>query len=761
MPKAAPALVTFDAGELSPLLGGRIDLAKYPNACSRMENFIPLIQGPAQRRGGTRFVGEVKNSADRVWLIKFQVAETLSYLLEFGPLYIRFYVNHGQLVDGGGAPVEVVTPYNSAMLTAADGTCRIRVAQSADTMYIFHPDVWPQKLIRTSGTTFTLQPMQMSGGPFRDLNLNPNIILTPTGTTGAVFVNSTSGIFSPQYNGTLLLLQSKDLSAIKPWATMQAVGVGNMRRVGSRVYKCTGTGPITNPDRPQAYTGTLTPTHTDGKAWDGDGVDIVGDGDYGPIGVEWEYQHSSYGVLMIDAYVSPTQISGTVQGVLPADIVTTGTAKWALQLFSNIDGWPEHGAFWRKRLWLGAGRRLAGSVSNDFDNFAEKDPDEATADSAIIETLDSEQINNITWMVPSENLLLGTNGDEWIIGPIQDSQAVSASNIRADSKTANGSRGIQPVKVGERLLFVQNSGRKLRDYVYDYTSNSYPSTDTTKLNPGITKTGIIDLAYQQEPNSIVWAARTDGLLVGVTYDREQERSDIYGWHRHPMTNGAVEAIETIPSPNGTTDELWMVVRRVINGQTKRYVERMEPPLDDEQPIWESFYVDCGLTYRGPPFVRVITGLGHLEGQTVDILVDGAAHPRRVVSGGVIELQAPASIVHVGLPAPCRLDTTDIEAGAANGTSQGKTKRITNVVLRLYRSLGGKVGSPDSVTPAELNFRKPSDRMDQPPPLFSGDMPAEPWPDGYQGHAVMSYVNDQPLPATLLALYPIIETQDDR
>lgn len=852
MAKASPFLQTFDGGELSPLLGARTDLAKYFNGCATLENFLPTVQGPLVRRGGFQFIHPIKTG--RAWLIRFQVSERIAYMLEFGPYYIRFYTNRGLLAPGG-VPVEVATPYGPGDLTGEAGSCGIRVVQSADTMYIFHGKHQPRKLLRTGPEAFELQAVELSGGPFDDVNTDKNITVSVTAETGAVTINATGNIFDPLHVGSLFYIESADLAAVRPWAVYQEVSVGDRRRVDSRVYQCTATG------GDGAVTGVNTPIHAEGKAWDGDGIDIPDD-QRGPIGVEWEFLHAGYGIIEITEYLAGNEVRGTVAERLPSELVPGGgsstvtteypvtaiseslvpgrltvgaaghpfsandsitlsgtnfidpdlllpdasrdgayvissvatnvyeisgtfpsgrvydpsatgkatrtittnytehtpTYKWAHSLFSDVNGWPELGAFWRQRLTLIAGRKVAMSVIGDFESFDEKIGGEIAADSAIVQTLNARQINRVVWAVESDELMLGTDGDEWLIGPIQASQAVGPANIRAERRTSYGSRPIQPAEVGGKVLFIQSSGRRLRDYVYDYDTNNYASSDATKLATHVLESGAIDMTYQQEPDSVVWVARADGTLVGCTYDQEPGRSDVYAWHPHPLTNGRVESVEAMPAPDGGSDDLWVIVRRQINGQTVRYVELLRNPLRFEEAQQEAFYVDSGLTYRGAP-TSAISGLDHLEGETVQILADGAAHPDRVVENGSVELQWEASVVHAGLPAPCAMCTMSIEAGSANGTAQAKQKKITNVGVRMHRSLGGNLG-PTRDNLELLNFRRPSQPMGAPPPLFSGDMITA-WRGGFERDARIWYTNDQPLPVTLLGLMPIVSTNDDR
>ncbi|MCW3521243.1 hypothetical protein K6Y76_05015 [Burkholderia cenocepacia] len=769
MPKAAPQQVSFDAGELSPLLGARVDLSKYPNGCKVMENFIATVQGPAIRRGGKRFVAPIKDSTKQAWLLPFIVSDGIAYMLEFGDHYIRFFVNHGQLVSGG-TPVEIATPYALADLTTEDGTFAIRVAQSADTMYLFHGSYPMQKLVRTSATTFSLQTVTFVGGPFATVNIDNGVTVQASGQTGNVTLTASAGVFRASDVGTLFYLEQVDNSYVKPWAAHQQISVGDLRRVENRVYRCTMVGP--NVEDFFQVTGVETPTHTQGSRADGDFLDQATD-NYGAVGAMWEYQHSGYGTVLITGFTDAQHVTGMVTTNDPADpcmlpntVVSSGTYKWARALFNSTDGFPQMGTFWSERLCIMRDRWLALSVSADFEVFKTKDADQATDDSAIVQQLNARRLNKLAWMVESDSLLVGMTGDEWVIGKSNGSLALSATNMNARRRTSYGSKRLQPVEVGGTILFVQKSGRKLRDFKYDFSSDNYVSTDVTKIADHITRgragsnNGIMSICYQQEPHSVIWAARADGQLIGCTYDEEAGRSDVYGWHRHPDANGFVECVASMPAPDGASDDLWAIVRRQINGQTVRYVEYLNPSLQDDDAQASAFYVDGGITYSGAP-TTAVAGLAHLEGQTVAVLTDGAVHPSRTVAGGSIALEWPASVVHIGVPTKCRIQTMQLNAGAANGTAQGKTKRVSNIVTRFSRSQGGAVGPSFADSDLEpLNFRRPSNAMDNAVPLFDGDMESN-WRGGYEGQSWVCYQNDQPLPVTLLGFFPIVDTQDDR
>lgn len=833
MSKASPMIGNFNSGELSPMLDGRVDFNKYASGASELENFIPTVQGPIVRRGGTRFVHEVKNSAQRVFLYTFEFSVDQAYVIEFGNLYARFYTwdavtkVRGILESSPGVPVEVVTPYTTADLFNADGTPKLGLAQSGDILYIAHPLYQQRMLSRTSAIAFSLDLYEAKGGPWQILNDTATTVYA-SAETGAVTLTASAAIFSASDVGSLFYLESRDTNAIAAWEVSKSVTAGMRRRSDSKTYEALNSG----------TTGTNRPVHSSGALYDGD------------PGVQWQYRDPGYGYVKITGYTSPTVVSALVIDRLPSQVVGTGgaasktitaavsnflgnvrltvtahaittataasvsisyntidgegnpivavysgtvtvtpldantldtpipwttinsnfvsgtvsavstagvaTTRWAFSEWSSARGWPTDVAFFRERLWWGLKQQVWGSVAADFTDFSPRNIGEVTADMAISITLVSGKINDIQWMIGDEELLCGTAGGEFSIGELTNGDPIGPGNIRTNLISAYGSRAIQPIKNGDATMFIQRSGLKARDVSYDTLNYKYKGSDATVLAEHITQSGVINMSFALEPDPIVWAIRADGKLIGFTWNNEQE---VRGWHRHPIGgDGIVESLAVMPAAEGDRNELWLVVRRTIDGVTKRYVEYMDRPWRLGESQSRSFYMDSGLTYDGAP-TATLSGLSHLEGMTVDVLADGAPHPQVVVTAGAITLQRPASIVNVGLPCPCKYKSMRIEAGAADGTSQGKTKRIHKSVLRFLNTGGGKFGGSEQKLDA-IQFRTASDPMSQAVPLFSGDKVVT-WPQGYDGDGYLMYVNDQPLPATLVAYMPQVVTQDAR
>lgn len=886
MPKASPIRTSFNAGELSPLMDGRVDVAKYSNGCKVLENFIPTVQGPAVRRGGTRYVAEVKSSANRTWLARFEFSSTQSFVLEFGDQYIRFYFNRGQLQTAGVSPYnsatvtitiaspgvitwtghgfsngqavaftttgalptglsanttyyvvnattntfqvsatvggaaintsgsqsgthtghqvysignlvtvsgttyyciaqsngfiapnatywyaqsgsiyEIPSPYLLADLTNVDGGFAIDMVQSGDVIYMAHPDYPFQKLSRLGNTNWTIAPVDLLNGPFKDQNTTRTHTIYASATTGTVTLTASSALFTADMVGSYVYLEPADLSNIKPWYPGQEFSTnpfGVLRRSEGKTYTCATSGTVSAGK--VWRTGGDKPTHTYGTQADGDGGAIAGTV-VERNGLEWLFVDNGFGYVKITGFTSSTVVTAVVQGnnSLPGGVVgsTKATFRWALSAFSDVEGYPSKVTFFRERLTLAKGQQLFFSVAGDFENFASKDDSGiVTADMSIKATISSDQVNQVSWLAPSQALIIGTTGGEFACMENSTSEAFAPGNLKIEQQTSDGSRSITPARVGYSTLFVQRSGKKLKEAAYNFQQNGYVTTDLTVLSNHITGDGILQTAWHREPYVAMWSVRADGQLLGFTFNKEQ---DVVGWHRHiiggSFSSGqaVVESVAVIPSPDGTQDDLWMIVKRTINGQTKRYVEYLNRAFDREQDTQaDCFYIDSGATYSGSP-TTTITGLSYLEGQTVQVLADGAAHPDRTVTSGSITLQRSASKVQVGLACPATLQTNRIEAGAGDGTAQGKTKRINKVVIRFLDTLGALAG-PDADTLDTVEFRTTENLMNVAPPLFTGDKLIE-WPSGYDFDGYVMVQQPQPLPMTVVAVMPQLYTFD--
>lgn len=790
--RASPAITNFNAGELSPLLDGRQDLDFYYNGCSVLENFIPTVQGPARYRPGTVYVDR-SGTDSKSWLARFEFNYEQAFLLEFSDARLGFFSNRsrvtttktitnvtdngfgfcrvtssghgfydgyevtisgvvgvsnangtftvvrvdanafdisaafsGAYASGGEAvgPYTISTPYTAASLENDDGSCALSRVQVGDVVYLAGGGATPRTLSRTGATSWTLESFDPDDGPFMDQNEDEAVTVYASAATGTVTLEASDDIFTQDHVGVLMRLEAASIT-VEQWEPTVAVSSGAFRRYGSNVYECT--------DVSGSNTGTVPPTHTSGKQKDGSAS----------AWKEWEYLHSGYGVVRITAVTDGDTATATVLSRLPADVVGSGspTWRWRFGAWGDHNEYPTRVALWRDRLVFAGVRHLWMSKAGDYPSFAPDEFGQQTTGSGITIRPASPDNNAIRWMHSADALLVGTASTEFAVREITSTDPVGPANIKADPQTADGGRAVNPIRVGDTVFFVQRAGRALRAISYDIQRDGMVSSDVTRRSEHITESGLIDMAYQHTPDSIIWAVRADGVLLGFTYEREQ---DVMGWHRH--TTGEVESVQTLPSPDGTRDDVWLCVKRVVNGVTVRYIERLS---DDT-------YLDSALSYSGAP-ATVISGLAHLRAETVAVVADGARAPDAVVSGDSITLAEAASEVQVGLSYTGKIRPMRLEAGSRKGSAQGKTKRISKVVVRLKDARGITVG-PSFDDQEELVLREDSDEMDEVIPLYSGDVLVE-WDGGYDEDGYLCIQQTEPFPATVIGLYPQVNTSD--
>ncbi|WP_312631606.1 hypothetical protein [Pantoea piersonii] len=751
MPSATPAINSFNAGEFSPLMLGQTDFQKWKNGCKKMLNFIPRSQGPAERRGGTYFVSEVQDSGHKVWLAKFEYNTTQAFVLEFGPGYIKFYSDHGVALDGSGNPYIIYSPYTADDLTNDDGGFGLSMVQSGDVIYIccHTGEKPPYKLSRLSNTNWTMNPFDYAAslGPFDNINSSRSVTVytdqfriwssdgatrpdgTPT-TTSLCTITANSAIFQSGHVGGLFYIESSTDQVtdgtghdgyIPAWTsdTTETFSPGVFCRSDGKYYE----------DMLGTKTGSTQPTWTAGAHSDGQAM--------------WRYSNGGWGVIQITSVTSASVAVGKILTELPPSVrTTTGkTFKWAFGDWSGAMGYPTKVGFYKSRLCFAGNNKLWFSVASDYENFTPMSNGyEVESDDAINVQIEADSTNTIQWIAASSSLIVGTASSELTCSPSTTTSAFGPDNIQIVQESKYGSKGVNALIVGNTVLFVQRAGRKVRAVTADYQSGSYSSTDLSVLAEHITSTGIVDFAWQQEPDNVVWVVLANGEIVALTYNSEQE---VIGWHRHDV-GGVVESVTTIPDPSGNRDDVWMVVKRTINGATRRYVEYLKPAWDaDTQALSEAFYVDCGLTYSGYPVSRV-SGLDHLEGMTVSVTTDGAAHPDVVVSGGAISLQWSSSVVTAGLPYTSELVTLPFQ--------DSKIKRVNKVAILFVNSLGGKVSDENGRNTDTIETRDYSDMMDNVPGAYD-DIKEMTWPGDYNKYGCMKIIQDQPLPMTICAVYP--------
>lgn len=739
MALAAELQPAFNGGELSARMEGRADLNIYGVAAREILNMVVTVQGPAVKRPGTRHVAAAKAAASRVRLIPFIFNVTQAYVIEAGPNYFRFYTNNTRIETPPGTPYEIATPYGAADLAGLDW------AQSADVLYIVHAAHAPRELRRTGATSFVLVEQPLKKGPFRDRNRDETLTVQASAGTGTVTLTASAPLFVAGHVGSLIEIEARDFRSIPAWEPQVKIDpLSQKRRSEGKVYLATAW-----PSSGSKRTGTVQPTHLDGEAWDGtgSGEDINGK-DAG--GIRWQFLYGRAGIARITAVGSPTSATAEVLTTLPDEVVTAATDKWALGLFSTAEGWPSAITIRDERLYFAKGYDIAASVVGDYNDFSTRDEaGQLQPDLGFRRRTPSPNV--IRWLANDRQLLIGTASGEYAAQPVNAAQAISAENIQVPAQSFHGSEKVRPVQAAGRTIFVARTGRKLREAGYDFNFDRYRAADLMVRASHLGRAGFIDLAWQAEPEALLWALDAEGRLACLTYDEDQE---VRAWTRHAIAgrDAAVESIAVIPAPDNSHDQLWLAVRRTIGGGTVRHIERLTGWWAEGDPTASAFFVDAGLPAQSATPFTTVAGLDHLAGETVAVLADGATHPDRVVSAaGTITLDRPARRVAVGLLYPARVTTMQLNPQVPEGSSQSKLKRVVKLAIRLLETLGVRAGAPAG-RKDELFFRTSAMAMDGPPDLFSGDYMMG-FPGGWERDARVTIESFQPLPFTILSLAP--------
>lgn len=447
------------------------------------------------------------------------------------------------------------------------------------------------------------------------------------------------------------------------------------------------------------------------------------------------------GHVLITEYVSPTVVKGTVKKQLAS---TDETRDFAFAAWNGEKGYPSATGFYEDRLVFAGSKGFPQtfwtSKTGDYYNFGTSIP--SADDDGITATLNGGQMNGIKAIIAFGEMLLLTAGGEFKVSG--GGKAITGSNVLSQPQEYRGVSDVNPVTIGSRIIYVQHQGNIIRDLAYSYDVDKYTGDDLNLLASHLFEGHkIISMTYQQIPNSIVWCVRDDGLLLGLTYIKEQ---DIYAWHQHTTAGGKFVSVCNIGG--STEDKLYAVIER--GGQY--YVEIMES-RDKSTNVEDQFFVDSGITYEGEP-TDEISGLEHLEGYTVAILADGNVLPQQTVENGKVFLGNKYKKVHVGLPIDAEIKTLPIDFTAQDGTYLSRKKRIATVTLLLKDSRGGLFGMKENELD-EFKWRS-NEAYGEPISSQTGKFKVTIKSATYDETQQIIIKQPDPLPMTVLSLIPEIE-----
>lgn len=570
---------SFSGGEISPLLYGRTDQIKYETGLRAMRNYIAMRHGGATNRPGTMYVGTTQNGGNAVRLIPFIFNETgngQSYVLEFGNLYIGFYQNGG-VVTSGGNPYTIVSPYAQADISS------LKFAESADVITIVHPNYPPYELKRVTATNWTLS----------------QVSLTQPGT----------------------MLQNLVIAGTAGASDGRAYLVTGVNANGEESYLSQGLQVIATGIKPATVTTQIQLT------W---GQLAINPGSYYRVYMGYV---DSNNAICAWGYIGTSQTQTFVDtGVIPD---YTNAPPISQSPISGAGSYPSTVGFVQQRRVFGASSNSPllfymthpGSFSNIAFHTIPQSAD------AIFSTLAGQEVNMIQHIIELKFMLILTSGAEIYVQG-NGTGVVTPSGINASIQSQYGASPLRPLRIADTLIFNQALGSFIRDLRFDFVINGYNGNDLTVFASHLfEENSLVDWDYQKIPDSIVWAVRNDGVLLGLTYMREQQ---VLAWHRHDFTNGFVENVCCVPE-NGQY-AVYLCIRRVINGATVRYIERMSSRIWSD--VLNATYLDCFSSFNGTNQGSTTMALSAPGGNFIQ---DGTAYQQKLTLVSNTSFFTPAMV----------------------------------------------------------------------------------------------------------------------
>ena len=365
----------------------------------------------------------------------------------------------------------------------------------------------------------------------------------------------------------------------------------------------------------------------------------------------------------------------------------------------------------------------------------------AESDDSITDTVNARKLNIFKWIDTGDFIILANEGGLVKYWSGSQSDPLTPINKNAKKIIDEGASSVLPISFGSSPYYVGRDGKIIRTLQYSLQDDNYFGADVTLLSRSLIGSTVTEMAYQQAPHSIIWYVLSDGSLTSSTVDVAQK---ITAFTQQEDT-GSYKSIATIPKSG--YDEVWFVVEREVDGSTVKYIEYMTQY--DVSAQEDQFFVRSGITKTGATSTTV-SGLDHLEGETVSILADGYVQPDEVVASGAITLDRTAVTVQAGLGYDSTVETLDLNAGSAIGSGIAKKRQINQAWVKFYKTGAGvKIGTSSKMDTVQF---------DNPPTLYTG-LKKVTFPQGWKDEKTVRITQTNPLPLTVNGIFPDMHTND--
>lgn len=743
----------FTAGELKPSLHAREDLAIYQNGASKLENRIVLPEGGVVRRPGTRMVTPLidETQPGKLMAFKYSRADARMLCLSGGKAMV--------LTPGGGIVLSLGVPYTFDQPWGSADYPALRWTESASVVYVASGRK-PQIITRVADTNWNVGDYQSVNGPTRSQNIDTAKTIAVSGLTGAITLTANFNAFQAGHVGSIWRLDEGNLATVPYWTANENIAVttatnapATYRRFQGAVYAAFAGAPAT------LSAGVNPPTQKYGTFISAPGC------------VVWQFLYQNYGYVQITGFTDATHVSANVLGigetsqtVLPDSLAATPTYRWSEAAWSDVRGWPTLTTFSQQRMgWL---RSYEFWLTNtgDYYRFEATAADDSAIAGAML-SLDGSLLQP-QWAVTSGWIVVGCSDCEPVLRGPGTFDALTQANITAVIDKGQGSAFHVPAVADAGVLAIGVSRQRVNYVKIDRLVDSVRSDEISTYANHILRGLAAALVYQLDPNHVAWGFSQNGDFWAFTFRPDQQ---VIAWARQPMPNGFVEEIAANPSADGASIEVWMIVRRLINGVTRRFVEIMTPFFQsvnaDAPDATGAWFVDCGLSYAGPA-VSILSA-PHLAGASVRVLADGAwlgdftADPVT----GAVTLPRKVTNAILGLPMKSKLRTLPLDPTRPGTTTRGDAKQATHASVDFLETYGGEAfmdalddegnwqhehGAVEGLFPSAANALAPNAQK-----LFTGRK-SFPMESSIAKRIELELVDDHPYPSTILALAPDVE-----
>lgn len=677
MPKVWTMQSNFTYGEVDPKVLGRTDLSVYYNSCRKARNVTPIVQGGLSRRDGSDLIDSKSSpTIDRLFSFEFSTTET--YLLGFADLRMYIYKDGTTLqtnINGSGNDY-LTTTYTADQLATLD------IVQSADTVIVVHPDVAPRRIVRTSDTVWAISDLPLTNIPQFDFD----DASSPTPVSEVQTITFLNQAASDRYKlGLEGILTEEIIFSSDPDTNADNIqraiqDLPNLPNSGVSVASLTAsTFQVTFADEAAKDWGLITGT---------------------PILTQ----------LVTFRITSAEDAAGTARSE---------------DVWSATRGWPQSVTFHEGRLWFGGSpsrpSTLWGSVVNDFFNF---DEGRARDDRLIDVTLDTDQVNSIQGLISNRSLQIFTTGQEFYV----PQSPITPENVSVVPQTNFGSKKVRPISVDGRTLYLQRTGKAIREFVQsENVTNIYNSNSISLLASHIVIDPVRMTASKGNTEidaNYAYFVNSDGTLLIYNMLGAENIIGFSLWDISGFTFSDCAVVN---------DTLFTLVKKGSSSYIIRFMSSLVTDM-------------C--VKKATPVSGVFTGLSHLEGMTVDIVGDGAFEGTAVVSGGQVTVDATKTTTEVGLRFTPLIETMPLNVQLQNGPNFAEPKKINRVSVDFFESLGiivkNSIGQRARIADKVMGV----DPFDNPTPKTGRK---DIWLLGWDNIATVTITQEEPVPMTILSI----------